>query len=298
VFATTCQEKMVFIRAACLGLAVVEVSAQDFGAQAQMPDVQTMYQQMPDTQIPYQQMPDMQMQFPPLGNTQPGFPGTFDFQGMPGMPVHQVMPEFQLPDFQQMPPPVPEAPEPVRPDDGSESCQQKQAENPLHINMTPLTVGSVYCSQAADQRWWDVTVKEMNCDGSYAVVVNDDVKTEWPMAQRAYFLDKSCDKFYRDALTEEGLSPEEIEFSLQQEGMIPVPETEAQAPETEPAEPAEPAETSHHQPVETSMPAEEAAPPAKPSRWPVLSDKKTPWKVVAGAAAAGAVPLIYGLTGS
>ena len=78
--------------------------------------------------------------------------------------------------------------------------------------MTPLTVGSVYCSQAADQRWWDVTVKEMNCDGSYAVVVNDDVKTEWPMAQRAYFLDKSCDKFYRDALTEEGLSPEEIEF--------------------------------------------------------------------------------------
>jgi len=275
---------MVFIRAACLGLAVVEVSAQDFEAQAvidaQMPDVQTMYQQMP------------QMQFPPLGDIQPGFPGTFDFQGMPGMPVHQVMPDFQMPDFQQMAPP---APEPVRPDDGSEHCQQKQAENPLHINMAPLTVGSVYCSQAADQRWWDVTVKEMNCDGSYAVVVKDDVGTEWPMAQRAYFLDKSCDEFYRDALTEEGLSAEEIEFSLQQEGMIPVPETEAQAPETEPAE------TSYHQPVETSIPAGGAPPaatPAKPSRWPVLSDKKTPWKVVAGAAAAGAVPLIYGLTGS
>jgi hypothetical protein len=263
-----------FLTRACLGLAIAEVSAQnlpagDFasiqseGQYQPLPDMQMMYQ-MPDTQMLYQQMPSTEF---------PGMPPVMlELQVPPVMPELPVLPELQVPQRQAVE---------VKPDDGSEECRALQASNPLHTGMSPLEEGRMYCSQAADSRWWDVVVKTRNCDGSYAVVVKDDVGTEWPVAQRAYFLDKPCNDFYREVLMEEGLSEEEIRVTLQSQGFkeeeirevqeVPV-ETSANKPQTEDKQQTR-------------------------SRWPV-SDKRTPLKVVAAAAAAGAVPLVYGLSGS
>jgi len=259
----------------------------------QMPDAQ-MYQQMPDAQM-YQQMPDAQMyqQMPEMQMYQQ-MPEMQMMYQQPGMEIpYQTMPGMEIPFLASLASP--------EPDDGSEGCKAKQASNPLHSNMAPLTIGNVYCSQAADSRWWDVTVKAMNCDGSYSVEVKDEVGTKWPVSQRAYFLEKSCDDFYREALTDEGLSPEEIEASLQKEGFHlgdsaevfndPSSATGDLAPEEARGAPTEDLPTE-----ETAVPVATEEQPKK-SRWPSFSDKKTPWKVVAGAAAAGAVPLIYGVTG-
>lgn len=254
----------------CFGLAVLPL--------ASMQSPETQYQPpWPDMQVgqgldmQYQQMPDMQMmhQTPPV-------------MGMPEMPVMQEMPEM----------PGMAAAAPKR-DDGSEACQAQQAANPLHAGMSVLEEGRTYCSQAADSRWWDVVVKSRNCDGSYSVTVKDDVGTEWPVAQRAYFLDKPCNDFYREVLLEEGLSEEEIRVTLQQQGFKAEDSTACDHNPTENVE------------VQQETPSAPAPPPPedgqgasepKQSRWSV--GRKMPMKVVAAAAAAGAVPLVYGLSGS
>jgi len=233
---------MVFARA-CLGLAVVRVSAQD----------PVMYDpfQPPEVVLQNQQLFDEMMYQQPLSH---------EFQG---------------------------------PDDGSAACQAKQSENLFHQGMSKLAVGGVYCGQAADSRWWDVTVQRQNCDGSYSVVVKDEVATAWPVAQRAYFLDMACDEFYRDALRAEGLSEQEIADAL---GSQVHSQNEADGL-TYFASDATPQYQYQPQPVSRPVEITPVTPP-KTSRWPTASDKKMPWKVVAGAAAAGAVPVIYGLTGS
>jgi len=232
---------MVFARA-CLGLAVVRVSAQD----PMMPDPF----QPPGDLFQGQQLLDQLIYQQPLGE----LPTMGYFQGA---------------------------------DDGSAACQAKQSENPFHQGMSKLAVGGVYCGQAADSRWWDVTVQTQNCDGSYSVVVKDEVATTWPVAQRAYFLDMACDEFYREALRAEGLSEQEIANALpsQSHSQNHADGLTYFAGDTTPQQQPQPVEIT---PVT----------PPKTSRWPTASDKKMPWKVVAGAAAAGAVPVIYGLTGS
>lgn len=282
-----------FLTRACLGLAVAEISAQNFPvgdlpatplASIQLPDRQ--YQPLPDMQMMYQ-VPDTQMLYQQMPSTEfPGMPPVMlELQVPPVMPELPVLPELQVPHRQAVE---------VKPDDGSEDCRALQASNPLHTGMSPLEEGRMYFSQAADSRWWDVVVKSRNCDGSYAVVVKDDVGTEWPVAQRAYFLDKPCNDFYREVLLEEGLSEEEIRVTLQNQGFKEEfdQNTVVQEPATPPVEPATP-------PVETQTENKPQTEDKKQtrSRWPV-SDKRTPLKVVAAAAAAGAVPLVYGLSGS
>lgn len=274
---------------ACLALAVVETSAQnyDLPPSMQVPEMQyqpppaadplasmslpeMQYQPAPDMQMMYQQVPDMQMMYGSMPSTE--LPVTADLQTPP------------------------QAKPPVKPDDGSEECQMQQAANPLHTGMSVLELGRVYCSQAADSRWWDVVVKSRNCDGSYAVVVKDDVGTEWPVTQRAYFLDKPCNDFYRDVLKEEGLSDEEIRATLHSQGFkedgqqqeVLDHSTSGQEPHT--ATPMQEVFQDKGKPVDTEK-------QKSGSRWPV-SEKKFPVKVIAAAAAAGAVPLVYTLSGS
>lgn len=219
-----------------------------------------------------------------------------------------MSPELQM--MQEMPV-MPEMPGmaaggPMR-DDGSAVCQAQQAANPLHAGMSPLEEGRTYCSQAADSRWWDVVVKSRNCDGSYTVIVKDDVGTEWPVAQRAYFLDKPCNDFYREVLLEEGLSEEEIRVTLQNQGFKDEDHNPVDHNTMEQAYPTtvDQVQQAQHTPALEEKPSAPAPPPPqdghgaseqKQSRWPV--DRKMPMKVVAAAAAAGAVPLVYGLSGS
>jgi len=307
----------------CVGLAVVEISVQNCLAQdvhpAQfasmqspdmqyqpLPGMQTMHQvpgmqtmhQMPDMQTMHQ-VPDMQMmhQVPDM-QTMHQVPD-MQYQPLPDMQFPSTMPELLV---MQESPSLTAAE--ARPDDGSAGCKAQQAANPLHSGMSVLEEGRTYCSQAADSRWWDVIVKSRNCDGSYTVNVKDDVGTEWPVAQRAYFLDKPCNDFYREVLLEEGLSEEEIRITLQNQGFKeddhnPIIHEEQPPPPIANEEQPQPASLSKD-------PVPEQAPPSPPptddsqqkqSRWPV-SDRKMPMKVVAAAAAAGAVPLVYGLSGS
>merc|ERR1719329_1014257 len=241
--------------------------------------------------------------------------------------MYQHMPEMQgipvhFDQFEQQFAPPPQA-EDVRPDDGSEECLEKQQTNPMHAGMSVLENGRVYCAQAADSRWWDVTIQHRNCDGSYAVKVKDDASTEWPVAQRAYFLDKPCNEFYREALKAEGLSEEEIRSTLESQGFTVEEHAEPQQQYAEPqqqyAEPQQqyaepqrqyaapqqqhvdvPAQQQQQQQQQQYMQEVVHEQPAAEdqSRWPTKTKKKMPMKVVAAAAMAGAVPLFYGLSGS
>lgn len=300
---------------ACLGLAVVGTSAQDSPFGAQMPaQVQT---QMPGVQ--YQPLPDLQLQAqpPPDLQLQAQMPGV-QYQPLPDIQMSQQVPDTQM-LYQQMPqlqvqPQVPD------PDDGSEMCKQKMEANPLHTGMPPLEVDGVYCAQAADSRWWDVVVTRRNCDGSYAVRVKDDLNTEWPVAQRAYFLDKPCNDFYRQVLLEEGLSEEEIRVTLQNQGFHeqevqqPPPQEQVQEQVQEqgqeqwqdqvleqeqiPSAAVEWQEQMVETPIGETVQTDGVQAEATQSRWPVRDKRKMSLKVVAAAAAAGAVPLVYGLSGS
>jgi len=239
-----------------------------FDPLASIPLPQMQYQPLPDMQMMYQQVPDMQMLYETMPST--------EFPLQPELPL---MADLQAP-------PV------TKPDDGSEECQAQQAANLLHTGMSVLEQGGVYCAQAADSRWWDVVVKSRNCDGSYAVAVKDDVSTEWSVAQRAYFLDKPCNDFYRDVLMEEGLSEEEIKASLHDQGFKEDGQSEDQSS-------AGHETVTHTEFIEEVISVDTVIMDTQKteSRWPV-SEKKFPVKVIAAAAAAGAVPLVYTLSGS
>jgi len=203
----------------------------------QVPDIQAQYGQMPSEQAQFGQMPSEQLQYGQMPSEQAQY-GQMPAQEQFDMQMFQHMPEMQgipvhFDQFEQQFAPPPQA-EDVRPDDGSEECLEKQQTNPMHAGMSVLENGRVYCAQAADSRWWDVTIQHRNCDGSYAVKVKDDASTEWPVAQRAYFLDKPCNEFYREALKAEGLSEEEIRSTLESQGFTVEDHAE---PEQQHAEP-------------------------------------------------------------
>lgn len=162
----------------------------------------------------------------------------------------------------------------------SECCQVEQADNPL-AQGSKLNVGGIYCAQAADTNWWNVVVIEQHCDGSYHVVVQDEVKTVWPKIQRALMLDVSCQAFYNEAAVAMGAPPvhqvPEARATPQPEAAAPVVDV---APEQEPVVIGE-------QPA-----AEEGQIPVKEKG----TKGTVPWKVLTGAVAAAAVPLVYQLS--
>lgn len=243
----------------------------------QMPyidQVQYGYQQQMPTYIPFQQMPtyvpfqeplinfgQFQQQYPDFSQMQFGFQDVLgQGSGSCGLAAE--------PD--------------------SECCLAQQANNPFSQG-SQLSPGKVYCGQASDTKWWNVEVTKQNCDGSYAVVVQDDVKTEWPSAQRSMMLDQSCDDFYNAALKESGIevpAPAHLDPGARPR----LPRALAPAPEGVEDTPSAPA------PEGGEVTPSKEEPTANVPVAPSAKVAKVPWKALSAAGALGAMPLVYHLT--
>jgi len=228
---------------------------------------------------------------------------TMHEQVLPDPGYGQVMPDFGFDPYMQ-PQPVMDMPM-VDP-----SCQAEQMRHYEESGLPALNIGQVHCAQAGDGRWWDITILHHGCDGTYAAQVKDEALTFWPIVHRSLVLDESC-KIYEamamelqaEKLAEQGQDAETPDSEE--------PSQDAPAQDSEPSQDA-PAQGSPDLPPSdaTDLPPRDASdlPPRveqeqvqvadKPNMPVAAPAKKVPWRVVGAAASAGAVPLIFGLTGA
>jgi len=245
--------------------------------------------------------------------------GTWDhaFEFNPYMqqqPNVQLQPDFKFDPYMQQQPIIEM---PYTNEYMDESCQAQQAKNIEETGLPELNIGQVHCAQAGDGRWWDITILHHGCDGTYAAQVKDEALTFWPIVHRSLILDEPCTVY--EALAKKIAGESEDATDVPPRDATDVPPRDATDVPPRDATDVPPRDATDVPPRDaTDLPPRDATdlpprdttdlPPRdllprdlqkteKPTM-PVAPAKKVPWRVVGAAATAGAVPLLFGLTGA
>jgi len=222
--------------------------------------------------------------------------GTWDhaFEFNPYMqqqPNVQLQPGFKFDPYMQQQPIIDM---PYTNEYMDESCQAQQAKNIEETGLPKLNIGQVHCAQAGDGRWWDITILLHGCDGTYAAQVKDEALTFWPIVHRSLILDEPCRVYEALAVEAQAQKISEEASVLEKAGVLEQAEDATDLPPRD-ATDLPPQDATDLPPRD--LPPRDLQTSEKPAV-PVARSKKVPWRVVGAAATAGAVPLIFGLTGA